>query len=224
MLHLHRHVTCTRQIEVEVFPPQIEVHFADDVGENPANTQARFEATVYNGRSNAVRWEVLDPAGHPGAGTIDATGRYLAPAKGGLPSGLTDVVVATSVEDPLRKAYAWVTLVGNGPAIAPAARIAVRPKTAYLYYPQNASSADKNEFIDVSNTMQVFRASVWNADEAVEWLVDGVLTANPAPSTLFRYQLTGSGSTGVVVITARVPAEPAVADHAKIVKINYRWP
>jgi hypothetical protein len=224
MQRVHRYITCTRQIEVEVLPATVELSFADDLGANPINAQARFEAIVYNGRSAAVKWDVRDVNGNPGAGTIDATGRYLAPAKNALASGVTDIVVATSVEDPLRKAFAFVTLVGTGPAVAPAARIAIRPKTAYLYYPQNQTGADRNEFIDVSNKQQVFRASVWNANEAVEWLVDGVLTANPAPSTLFRYQVNGSGSTTVVVITARLAAQPAIADQAKVVQINYRWP
>src|SRR5580765_6977137 len=108
MPHVHRSVTCCPQIEVEVWPAQAEVHFRDDRGVNPINTQIRFEAVVYNGQSAAVHWEVLAPSGLAGAGTIDITGRYLAPPKDGLPSGLTDLVVATSVENPLRKAFAWV--------------------------------------------------------------------------------------------------------------------
>ena len=217
-------VRCCPQIEVEVWPAQAEACFRDDLGVNPSNTQIRFEAVVYNGRSAGVRWEVLAPSGLPGAGTIDATGLYRSPAKGALPSGTTDLVVATSIENPLRKAFAWVTLVGVGPAVQPAPRIIIRPKSAYLYYPQNASGADRNEFIDISNTMQMFRASVRNSSAAVEWLVNGGVVANPAPSHLFRYVVNGAGATQTVVIGARLVGQPAVIDEAKVVQINYRWP
>lgn len=223
-----RCVTCCPQIEVEVWPAQAEVHFRDDRGVNPINTQIRFEAAVYNGQSAGVRWEVLDPQGLPGAGTIDVTGRYLAPPKGvppgALPSGLTDLVVATSIENPLRKAFAWVTLVGVGPAAQPTPQITIRPKSVYLYYPQNASGADRNEFIDVSNTMQMFRATVWHSNAAVEWLVNGAVIANPAPPDQFLYRVNGSGGTAVVVLGARLAGQPGVIDEAKVVQINYRWP
>jgi hypothetical protein len=161
--------------------------------------------------------------GGAGAGSIDATGLYQAPVKGALQSGHTDVVVATSIENPLRKAFAWVTLVGVGPAAQPVAEITVRPKSVYLYYPQNASAADRNEFIDISNTMQMFRASVRNSNAAVEWLVNGAVTANPAPAPLFLYRVNGSGPITVVVVGARLAGQPAVIDEAKVVQINYRW-
>jgi hypothetical protein len=207
-----------------VWPSQAEVWFRDDRAVNPVNTQIRFEAAVYNGRSEGVRWQVLNPSGLAGAGAIDETGLYLAPVKGALQSGHTDVVVATSIENPLRKAFAWVTLLGVGPAAQPIAEIAVRPRSVYLYYPQNGAAGDRNEFIDVSNTMQMFRASLRNSSAAVEWLVNGVVTANPGPSNSFLYRVTGSGGTAVVVIGARLAGQPAVIDEAKVVQINYRWP
>jgi hypothetical protein len=219
-----RCVTCCPQIEVEVWPAQAEVTFRDDRAVNPINTQVRFEAAVYNGCCAGVRWEVLAPSGLPGAGTIDVTGRYLAPAKGLLPSGTTDLVVATSIENPLRKAFAWVTLVGVGPAAVPEPLIAIRPKSVYLYYPQNAAGADRNEFIDASNTMQMFRASVRNTSAPIEWLVNGAVTANPGPADLFLYRVNGSGVTSVVVVGARLSGQPGVIDEAKVVQINYRWP
>jgi hypothetical protein len=211
-------------LEVEVWPAQAEVYFRDDRGVNPINTQLRFESTVYNGQSSGVRWEVLSPSGLPGAGTIDPTGLYLAPPKGALASGTTDIVVVTSTENPLRKAFAWVTLVGVGPEVLPAPVIMIRPKSAYLYYPQNASGADRNEFIDVSNTMQMFRASVRNSSAPVEWLVNGVVAPNTAPLDEFLYRVNGAGGTTVVRIEARLTGQPAIADDAKIVQINYSWP
>ena len=206
-------------------PAQAEVCFRDDRGANPINTQIRFEAALFNASSGGVVWEVRNPAGHAGAGTIDATGLYQAPPKGGLPSGLTDVVVATSGEDPLRKAYAWVTVLGQGPAPQPEPRIEIWPQTVYLYYPQNQTGDDRNEFIDDSNKMQVFRAAIRNsAISGVQWLVDNVLVPNTEPSSLFLYRVTGSGSTKVVVVTARIAAQPAVKDQAKVIQINYTWP
>ena len=220
------HVVCRHQVEVEVWPARVEVNFRDEHGANPINTQARFEATVYNACKGGVDWEVHDLAGNPGAGSIDASGLYRAPLKGTLANGYTDVVVATSKEDPLRKAYAWVTLIGKGPAPVPDPRILVRPKSVYLYYPDDGGVANRqNELIDASNKMQMFRASVHDsATTEVEWLVDNVVQANPLPSDLFRYEVTGSGGTKVVKITARIKAQPAVKDEAKVIQINYVWP
>lgn len=227
MHHRCCHVVCCPQIEVEVWPSQAEVHFRDDLGVNPINTQIRFEAAVYNGQSAGVHWEVLHPEGGPGAGAIDATGRYLAPLKGGLQSGLTDVVVASSIENPLRKAFAWVTLVGVGPAEVPAPTIFIRPKVAHIYYRSNKVTADRNEFIDQSNKMQMFRATVRNSNAAVEWVVNGTPAANTPPSELFLYEPPAemdTGDTTLVVVGARLAGIPGVMDEAKVVFLNYRWP
>jgi hypothetical protein len=225
------HVVCRHRVEVEIWPARAEVNFRDERSVNPVNTQVRFEALLYN-TTAGVRWDVRDLAGNPGAGSIDVSGLYQAPPKGSLPSGWTDVVVASAVDDPLRRAYAWVTLVGDGPAPVPPARIAISPKTACLYFPGNQGPADRNEFIDISNTMQVFRATLRDSPTSdIEWFVHDAGTPppmvpapNPEPSSLFRYVVTGSGATKVVVVTARITAEPAVADSAKIVVTNYRWP
>ena len=88
---------------------------------------------------------------------------------------------------------AWVTLIGDGPAPVPEPRIDISPKTVYLYYPQDRpASPDRNEFIDESNTMQVFRATLRDSlTSEVEWLVDGVLKVNAPPTALFKYDVTG---------------------------------
>jgi len=219
------HVVCRHQVEVEIWPPRAEVNFRDEHGANPINTMVRFEATVYNATHGGVTWEARDLAGNPGAGSIDASGLYRAPVKGTLQSGLTDVVVATANEDPLRKAYAWVTLVGKGPAPVPQPVIEIWPKSVSLYYPWNQTADDRNEFIDASNKMQMFRATIRNSAETqVEWRVNNVIQANGSPSSLFHYEVTGSGSTKVVVVTCRIQAQPAVRDNAKVIVINYRWP
>jgi hypothetical protein len=214
------HVTRRHRAEIEVWPPRAEVTFQDERSVNPANTRIRFEATVLNACSTTVRWEVLAPSGGPGAGSIDSTGLYSAPPWASGLDGHTDVVVATLVEDPLRTAYAWVTLVGEGPWHVPVPTIEVRPKTAYLYYP----SGHDNAYIDASNTMQFFRARLRDSPvNQVEWRVDGALQAGETKE-IFLYRLLGGGAAKTVTVEARIPGAPGAVDSAKVMQINYDWP
>src|SRR5256885_3599147 len=87
-------IVCRHQVEIEVRPASAEVHFADDWTANPAGKQARFEAAVFNSDQGCL-WEVHQRDGSPGLGSIDGTGLYMAPPKGGVPSGTTEVIVAT---------------------------------------------------------------------------------------------------------------------------------
>lgn len=226
------HITCRHQVEVEVWPPRIELYFADErmrVDHKGAlvqreidlvDTQMRFEATVINS-DRGVRWQVFDAAGGPGAGSIDATGLYLAPAKGGWQNGHTDVVVATSVEDPLRKAYAWVTLIGDGPLKAPEARIEIWPKRVDLYY-THSSAADHNDYIDDSNKVQLFQARIWNSEEqSVTWQIvsgSGSIGANGL------YVAPNSGNDHQMAVVRGTIGATAVYDEARIVLRNYVWP
>jgi len=213
------HVTRQHRPEIEVWPPRAEVTFQDERSANPADCFVRFEATVLNACSTAVRWDVLAPTGGPGAGSVDPTGLYSAPAFSSGLDGATDVVVATLVEDTLRTAYAWVTLVGEGPWPVPAPAIEVRPKTAFLYYP----SGHDNSYIDASNTMQFFRARIRNSPaHQVEWRVDGAVQAET--SDIFLFRLFGAGATKEVTVEARIAGTPAAADSARVVQINYDWP
>lgn len=214
------HVERRHRAEVEVWPPRADVTFRDEWAASPANTRVRFEATVLNACSTEVRWEVLAPTGGPGAGSIDAAGLYSAPAWANGLDGTTDVVVATLVEDPLRTAYALVTLVGNGPLPVAPPTIDVRPKVAFLYYP----SGHDNAYIDPSNTMQYFRARLRDsAPTPVEWRVDGAVQAGQT-GELFLYRVLGSGSTKEVAVEVRIPGEPTAVDRAKVMQINYDWP
>lgn len=211
------HVVCQHQVEVEVSPPRAELYFGDERWTDPINTQIRFEATVFNS-GLGVHWQVYDAGGGPGVGTIDATGLYHAPAKGSLASGYTEIVVATSVEDPMRKAYAWITLVGEGPLPAPQPRIEIWPKRVYLYY---AASHD-NAYIDQSNKIQLFQAAIWNsAIDSVTWEVHsgaGIIDTNGL------YRTPSSGIDHQVVIVRGHIGSTSVYDDAKIVLLNYDWP
>jgi hypothetical protein len=219
-----RHLVCQHRIEVEVWPGKAEVYFRNEQDVDPVNTYVRFDATVYNGATSRVHWTIESVAGGPGAGTIDSAGLYvapLAPLTGAFPQSVTDIVVATSMEDPLRKAVAFVTVIGHGPAPLPTPRIEIAPKCISLYYPNGADNA----YIDSSNTMQMFRAFPQYSDSpAVEWLVDGVVQGAVGTDPWFLYRLAGSGVTKTTTVTARLQSKPEVKDDAKVIQINYSWP
>lgn len=220
------HITCRHQVEVEVWPPRVELYFADErqYGDqrelDPFDAQVRFEATVVNS-GRGVTWQVFDATGGPGAGTIDATGLYLAPAKGSWHGGHTDVVVATSVENPLRKAYAWVTLLGHGPLALPDPRIEIWPRRVDLYYTQS-SALVHNNYIDDSNKVQLFQARIWHSTvQNVTWQIasgPGTIGANGL------YVAPNSGSDHQVAVVRGYIGATAAYDEARIVLRNYVWP
>jgi hypothetical protein len=212
---------CRHRVEVAVQPPRAELYFHDERWIDPIDTQLRFEAVVYNS-DRGVIWQVFAPDGSPGQGTIDATGLYQAPNKGALPSGTTDVVVATARADPLRKAFAWVTLVGLGPLPAPAPRIEIWPKRITLYYRTN----DDNAYMDDSNKMRVFRAFPRHAaNPTVHWTTSvGSVVAVLGDSHFGVYTAPISGTTTVATVTASLAANPAVTDDAEVLLLNYVWP
>lgn len=214
-----RHVICQHRVEVEVSPASAEVCFRDERFTHPFNTMVQFHAFVYNAPSNRVTWQVLNPQGGPGAGTVDAGGLYVAPLKGAHPYALTDLVVATSVDDHFRRALAHVAVVGLGPEPKPVPRIQIFPHRAYLYHPQGPH----NDYIDTSNTMQLFRVLALHADPAqVQWNVDGGATAATGPE--FLYQLSGTGPVKTIRVNASIPGSPPVADWATVTLLNYDWP
>ena len=208
-----RQFVCQHRIEVEVYPPLAEVCFRDERYAQPENAVVQFQASVYNAPSSQVTWKVLDVHGGPGAGTVDPAGLYIAPLKGTLPFGLTDIVVATSVDDPFRQAYGRVAIVGLGPEPTPAPRVEVYPHRVYLYYPDGADNA----YIDPSHNMQLFRALVHHANPALlTWAPGG--SVGPE----FLYQLTGAGAEQTIRVTATLPG--GVGDWATVTLLNYNWP
>ena len=217
----HHHIICEHQIEIEVWPACAEVYFQDEAHCDPANTQVRFDAIVHNAPSCAVLWKVCSLGGGPGMGSIDASGLYTAPPKGDLLNGDTEIIVATAADDPFRQARAFVTLIGRGPEPPPPPSIMVLPKRANVYY----RTGENNDYIDKSNTRQVFRALVANSDSSVDWQVNHTTVLAADPSHLFCYTPTAnSGSDTVVTITAMLSSQNAVKDEAKVVLVNYKWP
>jgi hypothetical protein len=214
---IYHRVVCRHQVEIEVWPPRAEIHFVDDWTADPIDTQTRFEATVYNSNQGYL-WEVHALDGSPGQGTIDISGLYRAPPKGTLSNGFTEIVVATAREDRLRKAYAWVTLVGFGPEPVTAPTVDIWPKRVNLYYRQGAN----NNYMDDSNKMRQFGAILHNGTGSIEWLVDNVL--QPGTSPWFLYQTPNAGGTNTVTIRARLQAQPSIFDEAKVLQLNYSWP
>lgn len=217
----HR-IVCQHQIEIEVWPASAEVYLQDERFTDPVNTQVRFEAAVFNAPNAEVRWEVLALDGGPGRGSVDATGLYAAPAKGGLDNGLTETVVATAIADPMRRAFAYVTLVGRGPEPPPRPELLILPQRVNLYYRQDTAGA-KNEWMDDSNKRQVFRAVVKDSDSALKWYVNGGLQAEQ--SWLFYYEPASNfGSATPVTIRAELASDATVQAEAKVVLVNYEWP
>ena len=215
-IDVYHRVVCRQQVEIEVWPPRVEVHFSDDWTANPIDTQTRFEATVYNSDQGYL-WEVRALDGSSGQGTIDASGLYRAPTKGALPNGFTEIIVATAREDRLRKAYAWVTLVGFGPEPVTAPTVDVWPKRVNLYYRQGAD----NSYIDDSNKMRQFGAILRDSTDSIEWLVNG---ASSSTGPWFLYQAPNTGGTNTVTIRARLQTQPSIFDEAKVLLLNYSWP
>jgi len=216
------HMVCRHQVEVAVRPPSAELYFHDERWIDPIDTQLRFQATVYNS-DRGVTWQVVSPNGGPGQGTIDDTGLYQAPDKGSLTSGTTDVVVATARADPLRKAFAWVTLVGLGPLPAPAPAIEIWPKLITLYYWYGADNA----YIDNSNKGWTFRAFPRHVSNlAVNWSASlGTVVPGSPDSTWCAYSAPASRVDDALdTITATLAADPTVTDDARVLLLNYNWP
>jgi len=218
----HHYRVCRHQIEVEVHPPSAEVYFADERYIDPINTQIRFTASVYNAINNNATWRVTNLDGGPGLGTIDHSGLYLAPQKGGIPLGHTELVIATAKSDPTRRAYAKVTLVGEGPEPEPVPKLEIYPQFAQLYYQDG--SGNHNQYIDPSNKNQQYRSLLRNTTSSdITWGHIGAGTIDN--NGLYTAPGSGGGIPPTTVrITAQLTHDSSVKDEARIILLNYVWP
>ena len=217
---IHHHVVCRHQTEIEVYPPNADVYFADERYIDAINTQVRFHASVYNAPGNSVTWQVINASGGPGLGSIDPTGEYTAPVKGLIASGHTDIVVATVKHDPTRYAIAKVTLLGHGPEPVPQATLEIFPKLSHIYY-QNGYGAH-NQYIDTSNKHQQFRNIIkHSASTAVSWSVYGAGYIDAAG--FYSAPATGP-SPASVEVHAQLTHNPSITAAARIILLNYHWP
>lgn len=218
---IHHHIVCRHQIEIEVGPAQVEVYFSDERYVDPINTQVRFAAHVYNAPNNSVTWRVVNLLGGPGAGTIDGSGLYLAPPKGSLPHGHTDLVIATAKADPKRRAVAKVTLIGEGPEPAAEPVLEVYPTVAHLYYQDGPYV--HNQYIDPSNKHQQFRTLVRNSPHtSVTWSI--VSGPGSISNTGFYYAPHQGTSPILVQVQAQLNHDAAITAQARVVLLNYSWP
>jgi hypothetical protein len=227
--HVTHRIECRHQIEIEVFPGSAEVYFADEQYAAPEMGQARFDATVINAPTARVHWSVQSPLGGPGKGSIDETGLYVAPQKGGTKNGWTDVVVASPVDDPLRRAMAFVTLIGRD-AEPVVKRITISPRRCTLYYPRKNTDPpskpafDPNRYVDPSNSCRIFTAVLWHANEKVLWTATGVGSQTLDAGQPYFYPVTGSGGAKTVRVRAELVSAAAVFDEAIVSIIDYDWP
>lgn len=123
-------------VAVEVNPTAVEV--------SPAG-EARFAAVVTGTAVTAVTWSVVEAAG----GTVDATGRYLAPASAGVFH-----VRAVSAADPTASATATVTVTAPPPP----------PPVVTVTAPAEAA-------VDACRTVALTATVTGAADPSVTWAI-----------------------------------------------------
>ena len=169
-------VTLNPQVQVTVTPASATL--------TQSQTQT-FAATVSNTGNMAVTWSIS-----PTAGSISATGLYIAPAS--ISSAQIVTVTATSVADPTKSATATVTL-------NPPVNVTVSPASVTLTQSQ----------------IQAFSASVTNTgNTAVTWsispLVGGITSAGlyTAPASI--------ASSQTVTVTATSVADPTKSATATV--------
>lgn len=121
-----------------------------------AGAQQQFTAVVTGTTNTAVTWSVDSVAGgNSGAGTINPTGLYTAPAQSG-----THVVTATSVADTTKSASATVTVAGL---------VSITPATLT---------------IDTGATQQFTATVQGQSNPQLAWSVDGIGGGNSTVGTI----------------------------------------
>jgi hypothetical protein len=223
---VHHQIECIHQAEIEVWPATAEAYFLDEQFADAASAQIRFDATVINTPSRAIRWEVQSLSGGPGRGTIDGSGLYTAPNKGDLASGTTEIVVATAMDDPLRKAFARVTLLGRGPELAPDPRLELFPRHCQLYTRRDPY----DDYIDGSNKRQLFRVEILKAkalESDLVWTVRVGATSSTVATGVSHFLYVAPlyiTDPPLVTITVALQSRPEIYDTATVLLLMYGWP
>ncbi|MBS0394697.1 MAG: hypothetical protein JSR54_08730 [Proteobacteria bacterium] len=137
-------VTITAPVSVAVSPSIASV---------TAGTGAQqFSATVTNGTTNSVTWQVGGvTGGNSTVGTISSGGLYTAPAK--VPSPATVTVTAVSVDDPTRSASASVTITASSspPTISGTPPTSVQAGKLYSFQPTATSPSGATLTFSIAN-------------------------------------------------------------------------
>ncbi len=142
-------------------PPPISVTISPTSATVGVGETSQFTATVSNGGSNSVSWQVNGVAGgSASAGTISTSGLYTAPAVAPSPNSVT--VTAVAVADQDKRASATVTIQG---------------KTGVVVSPTSASVA-------VGTTQQFTAAINGQTSTAVNWQVNGIPDGNATVGTI----------------------------------------
>lgn len=165
-------------------------------GLQPAE-EVRFAAIVTGAVDTSVRWSVREAGG----GTVDATGRYVAPGTAGVFH-----VVAASVADPTASASATVTVTSPPAPVA----VAVTPATGS---------------VDACRTLALTATVTGSTNTAVTWSVvegaaGGSIAANgtyTAPDTAGTYHLK---ATSVADPTKSATATVTVAERVLSVSLT----
>jgi hypothetical protein len=177
-------------VVVAVSPSAVQVAPAEAVA---------FAATVTGTAVTAVNWSVLEPAG----GTVDGTGRYVAPGAAGVFH-----VKASSAADPTASATAVVTV--TAPPPPPVVTLTVAPMTAA---------------VDACQTVPFTATVTGSSNQAVAWTVQegaagGSITAGgvyTAPSAAGTYHVV---ATSAADLTKVVSASVTVAERVLSVQVS----
>lgn len=156
-------------VAVQVTPPAVEVA--------PAG-EARFAATVTGTAVTAVTWSVVEPSG----GTVDATGRYLAPSTAGVFH-----VRAVSAADPNATATATVTVTAPPPP----------PPVVTVTAPATAA-------VDACRSVTLTATVTGAADTSVTWAVQEAAGGSVTAAGVY----TGPSNGGTYHAVATSVADP----------------
>ncbi|WP_420067694.1 hypothetical protein [Stigmatella aurantiaca] len=178
-------------INVQALPTPVSVRLTPIAPTVPAGTTLLFSVSVTGTSNTAVNWSVTEAGG----GTIDATGRYTAPATEG-----TYHVVATSAADPSKSDTATVRVV-----VIPPVSVSITPDAVDL-----VTGATQTFTAGVTGTSNT--AVNWSVTEAGGGSIDatGRYTAPAEPGTYHVVATSAADPSKSATATVRVTAAETV--------------